>query len=101
VKEGLSPLFLLFPPLLSAIIEVMNKQMNWVRVQKVCCGALAGGLITLNVMAMEKPETNLQPNYYEPHEAPSNYAMPQWPNRTVVASTATSGTVNTISYTIS
>ena len=66
---------------------------------KVCCVALAGELITLGVMSMDKPEINLLPNYYE-HEASSNYAVPQWHNNVVVASTATSGTVNSLGYTV-
>ena len=74
--------------------------MNRVITQKVGCAALAGGLITLSVMSMDKPEINVPPNYYE-HEVPSNYVVPQLPNNIVVASTATSGTVNSLGYTVS
>jgi len=61
---------------------------------------LAVELIVLGGMSVDKPEINLPPNYYEPHEAPSNYAVPQWHNNIVVASTATSGTVNSLGYTV-
>ncbi len=74
--------------------------MKWIIVEKMCCAGLASVFMISGIISLDKPEINLPPDYYE-HKAPFSYVIPQWYNNIVVASTATSGTVNTMSYNIS
>jgi hypothetical protein len=72
--------------------------MNKVILVKVGCGVLAIELSTIVGMSVDKPEINLPPNYYEPHEMPSNDSVPQWQNNIIVSSTTNVGTASSLSY---